>query len=217
MRRLRDTLFVVLAAQALYAAASAQEASNTPPVEPAGGFYARVFGGLSTLNDTSVVIGSTRASGRFGSGAIAGGAFGYRYGGPWRAEVEYAYRSSSLDRLGGSTAVKGDYASTSVMVNGLYSFRRLGRVEPYIGAGIGITREIDFDVTGGANAGQYSDSGSVALQAIAGAEVSFGSGWSGFGEVRAFGADSPALKGPGRTLKADYRTVDILVGVSRRF
>ncbi len=208
MRAYQTSFLALLLALGLHGAASAQDD---------GGFYVRGYGGLSTLNDTNVVIGGTRSKGKFSSGAITGGAFGYDYAGPWRAEVEYTYRSSSLDRLGGATTTKGDYASTAIMVNGLYSFSPIGQFEPYIGAGIGTTREVDFDVKGGANAGQYSASGSLAFQAIGGAEFKLGEKWSGFGEVRVFGIDSPSLKGANRTLRADYRTVDVLFGVSRRF
>ena len=204
----KTSLSALLLVLGLFGAANAQED---------GGFYVRGYGGLSTLNDTTVTIGAARSKGRCSSGAITGGAFGYDYGGPWRAEVEYTYRSSSLDRLGGASTTKGDYASTALMVNGLYSFSAIGRFEPYVGAGVGVTREVDFDVKGGASQGGYSASGSLAFQAIGGAEFELGSKWSGFAEVRVFGIDSPRLKNANRTLRADYRTVDVLLGVSRRF
>ena len=189
-----------------------------------GGWYARVFGGVSTLSDTDVRVNNTRASGTFSGGLLVGGAVGYDYAGPWRAEIEYAYRSSSVDRLPASFARDGDYASTAIMLNGLYSFGEIGRLRPYVGAGVGFTREVDFDLTSGPAApppsavGEYSDSGLFAYQAIAGADVAFGERWSGFGELRAFGVNSPSLPGTsGRTLTADYRTFDVLVGLSVAF
>jgi hypothetical protein len=95
-----------------------------------------------------------------------------------------------------------------------------------VGAGIGFTREVDFDLkrqTGpsappSSAPGSYSSSGRLAYQAIAGAEVAFDDRWSGFGELRAFAIDSPNLSGSGgKKLRADYQTFDVLVGVSRRF
>jgi opacity protein-like surface antigen len=108
------------------------------------------------------------------------------------------------------------------MVNGLYSFGEVGPIRPYVGAGVGFTREVDFDLTGPATpppgaVGQYSTSGRFAYQGIAGAELPLNDRWSGFGEVRVFAIDNPSPRGSGRTLKADYQTFDLLVGVSRRF
>lgn len=186
------------------------------------GFYARAYGGISTLNKTTVSVGASSASARFDGGLLVGGAFGYDYDGPWKAEIEYTYRSSDARRLPASFARGGDYASTSIMVNGLYSFGEVGPIRPYVGAGVGFTREVDFDLTGPATpppgaVGQYSTSGRFAYQGIAGAELPLNDRWSGFGEVRVFAIDNPSPRGSGRTLKADYQTFDLLVGVSRRF
>ena len=199
--------------------AMAQEAGDQP------GFYARVYGGISTLSDTRVSVGASSASGKFSGSTLAGGAFGYDYEGPWRAEIEYTYRSSDV-KVPASFAGGGDYASTAILVNGLYSIGQVGPLRPYVGAGIGFTREVDFDLkmqTGpsappSSAPGSYSSSGRLAYQAIAGAEVAFNDRWSGFGELRAFAIDSPNLSGSGgKKLRADYQTFDILVGVSRRF
>ncbi|MCA6299955.1 MAG: outer membrane beta-barrel protein [Phenylobacterium sp.] len=199
--------------------AMAQEAGDQP------GFYARVYGGISTLSDTRVSVGVSSASGKFSGSTLAGGAFGYDYEGPWRAEIEYTYRSSDV-KVPASFAGGGDYASTAILVNGLYSIGQVGPLRPYVGAGIGFTREVDFDLkkqTGpsappSSAPGSYSSSGRLAYQAIAGAEVAFDDRWSGFGELRAFAIDSPNLSGSGgKKLRADYQTFDVLVGVSRRF
>ncbi|MCA6249834.1 outer membrane beta-barrel protein [Phenylobacterium sp.] len=200
-------------------AAVAQDAGDQ------AGFYARAYGGISTLSDTRVSVGVSSASGKFSGSTLAGGAFGYDYEGPWGAEIEYTYRSSDV-KVPDSFAGGGDYASTAILVNGLYSVGEVGPLRPYVGAGIGFTREVDFDLTKqkGPSAppssavGSYSSSGRLAYQAIAGAEFAFGDRWSGFGEVRAFAIDSPNLSGPGgKKLRADYQTFDFLVGVSRRF
>ena len=188
------------------------------------GFYARAYGGISTLNNTTVSVGASSASARFDGGLLVGGAFGYDYEGPWKAEIEYTYRSSDARRLPASFARGGDYASTSIMVNGLYSFGEVGPLRPYVGAGAGFSPELDLDLTSsGPSApppsalGNYSRSGRFAYQGIAGAELPLTDRWTGFGEFRVFAIDSPSLRSSSKTLKADYQTIDLLVGVSRRF
>jgi len=88
--------------------AMAQEAGDQP------GFYARVYGGISTLSDTRVSVGASSASGKFSGSTLAGGAFGYDYEGPWRAEIEYTYRSSDV-KVPAGFAGGGDYASTAIL------------------------------------------------------------------------------------------------------
>ena len=205
-------------------AAFAQGAGDGP------GVYARAFGGLSALNSTDVSVkpglNGTPSAGKikFDSGLLVGGALGYDFEGPWKAEIEYTYRSSDVRRLPVSLAQSGDFASTAIMVNGLYSFGEVGPLRPYVGAGAGFSRELDFDLTSsGPSApppyalGNYSRSGRFAYQGIVGAELPLADRWSGFGEFRVFTIDSPSLRSSSKTLKADYRTFDLLVGVSRRF
>ncbi|MCA3712641.1 MAG: porin family protein [Phenylobacterium sp.] len=194
------------------------------------GVYARAYGGLSTLNSTDVSFkpglpgppSTDKLS--FDSGLLVGAALGYDFEGPWKAEIEYAYRSSDVRRLPVSLAQSGDFASTAIMVNGLYSFGEVGPLRPYVGAGAGFSPELDLDLTSsGPSApppsalGNYSRSGRFAYQGIAGAELPLTDRWTGFGEFRVFAIDSPSLRSSSKTLKADYQTIDLLVGVSRRF
>jgi opacity protein-like surface antigen len=160
----------------------------------------------------------------FDSGLLVGAALGYDFEGPWKAEIEYAYRSSDVRRLPVSLAQSGDFASTAIMVNGLYSFGEVGPLRPYVGAGAGFSPELDLDLTSsGPSApppsalGNYSRSGRFAYQGIAGAELPLTDRWTGFGEFRVFAIDSPSLRSSSKTLKADYQTIDLLIGVSRRF
>lgn len=181
------------------------------------GFYAKAYAGASKLSDTTLTIDNARSKGKFGSGTLVGGAVGYDYEGPWKSEVEYTYRSSSLNRLAGAVARKSDYASTSIMLNGLYALGDASSLKPYVGLGIGFTREVDFDLNAGASPGQYSKSSLFAYQGIVGIEFEFSEDWSGFGQLRTFSVNSPTLKGGNRTLKADYRTTDLVIGISRKF
>jgi opacity protein-like surface antigen len=201
----RTTVFGAIFA-CLASAATAQDS---------GGFTLRAFGGLSDLQGTDISLRGLTSAGSFSSSTIAGGAVGYDYpDSPWRSEIEFAYRSSEA-----SGKVTGDYASTSIMVNGRYSFPTTGPVTPYVGAGLGFITEIDFDVTSQPNAGQYNDRGGLAGQIMLGADWSLNETWTLFGEVRYFTtADTPTLKNKaGDTLKASYRSTDVVVGVTYNF
>jgi len=213
------SLAVVAALFAFGNSAFAQtESAQTESKE--GGFYAKAYAGGSALSNTNIQIGGTRSKGKFSAGGLVGGAIGYDYGGPWRSELEFTYRSGRLTSIGGLRGNKSDYASTSIMVNGLYNFDQVSGFTPYVGLGVGLTREIDFDLKGGleANRGQFQRSSSFAVQGIAGVEFEFSDDWAGFGQLRAFSAGSPSLKASGgRTLKANYRTTDFVVGIVRKF
>jgi outer membrane protein W len=184
-----------------------------PATAQEAGYYAKLFGGASSLQGSSVDLGGTSQPLSYGSGAIYGGAFGYDYGDrPFRSELEFAYRSSD-----GTGAVSGDFASTTLMLNGYYVFSR-GAFTPYAGFGLGYVTEIDFDVTSGPGIGGYSDRGLFAWQAVLGADYAIADQASLFGELRYFATEAPSLTSAGgATLKADYDTIDILAGVSFRF
>jgi outer membrane protein W len=185
----------------------------SPAAAEGPGYYARLFGGASSLQGSSADLGGTSQPLSYDSGAIYGGAFGYDYGDrPFRAELEFAYRSG--DATG---AIAGDFASTTVMLNGYYLFSR-GTFTPYAGLGLGYVTEIDFDVTSGPGSGEYSDRGLFAWQAVLGGDYAISDHVSLFGELRYFATETPSLTNAGgATLKADYDTIDILAGVSFRF
>ena len=181
-------------------------------------FYLKAYGGVSTVGDTDVTLsgGGTDTDVSFGGGSTFGGAFGYSYpGAALSAELEYTYRSGDSDS--GATA-GGDFASTSVMVNAIYSLGQTGAITPYIGGGIGLVTEIDFDVPGGGGEVEYNDRGGLAGQFFAGASYAITERTAVYGEVRYFDAGSRTLTADGgATLDADYSTIDILFGARFRF
>ena len=187
--------------------------SAGPAVAQDTAYYTKLFGGFSSLQGDSAELGTAPQSLSYDGGVIYGGAFGYDYGDrPFRAELEFAYRSD--EATGG---IGGDYASTTLMLNGYYLFS-LGSFTPYTGIGLGYVTEIDFDVTGGPDIGEYSDRGLFAWQAILGADYAISEQVSLFGEARYFATETPTLEGPGgATLSADYDAIDILAGVTFRF
>ncbi len=185
--------------------------------EPAdGGFYLRAFGGASALSDTDLTGIATGNSG-FDTGQVFGGAVGYEYASsPFRTELEFAYRTGEAD---GAAGITGDFASTTLALNGYYDFAPIagGRLTPYVGAGLAYITEIDFDVSGGGSPGEYNDSGDFGYQLMVGAEYPISDRWSVTGELRYFDAGSQTLTGPGGTLSADYQTVDVIIGTSFKF
>jgi opacity protein-like surface antigen len=180
------------------------------------GFYLRLQGGASFLNDASL-SGAAFGNLGFDTGFLAGGAVGFDYpDSPFRSELEYSYRSGDAD---GKLGITGDLASTSLAVNGYYDFAPISgsRVTPYIGAGLAYVTEIDFDVLTGP-VGQYSKTGMFGYQLMLGAEVPVNDRWSINGELRYFDAGSQSLRSPvGTTLRTDYATIDLLVGATFRF
>ena len=185
----------------------------TPVAADPAGFYLKAFGGISGVQDTDITMGATTETGiGFDSGTLAGGSLGYGYGpSPWAAEFEFAYRSSESST--GATS-RGDFASTSLMVNGVYSFEAAGRLTPYVGAGLGYVTEIDFDVPG---MGEFSDRGGLAWQAFGGVSYRVSDMLSAFAELRYFDAGSRTLSGGSGTLAADYSTLDVAAGLSFSF
>lgn len=184
----------------------------------ADNFYVKAYGGVSSIGDTDVTIstGGTDSDVSFGSGSTFGGAVGYGYPGTaLSAELEFTYRSGDSDT--GATA-GGDFASTSVMVNAVYSLGQTGAFTPYIGGGLGLVTEIDFDVPSGGGEIEFNDRGGLAGQIFAGASYSITDRTSVYGELRYFDAGSRTLSSEGgATLDADYATIDILFGASLRF
>jgi opacity protein-like surface antigen len=180
-----------------------------------GGLTLRAFGGGSHLQGTESTVAASSAPLSFSPSTLAGGAIGYNYANSrWHSEVEFIYRSSNAD-----SGRAGEYASTAVMINGRYELPSNGALTPYLGAGLGYVTEIDFDVTSGAGAGEYSDRGLLGGQLILGASWALSDTWQLFGEARYFTLfETPTLESAvGDSLSASYRSADIIVGLTYGF
>lgn len=157
----------------------------------------------------------------FNTGLIGGAAVGMDINEHLRIEFEYTYRSNDVDDFGGDEidAARGDFASVALMANAAYRFRAVDQsLRPYIGAGVGILEEIDFDVEGGDDAGEFSDHGAFAFQLMAGVDYRLNETWGLNAEVRYFDAGSVELDGDGgRDLDADYRLTSLLLGIRYNF
>lgn len=194
-------------------------ATTAQAQEDVAGFYGGLFGGVSALQGDDFTLGGSTTTLNYDSGAIAGLALGYVYGGsPWRSELEFAYRTGDASDFSGGAGSGGDLASTSLMINGYYQFATRSAWQPYVGAGLGVATEIDFDIEGGSAAAEYSDSGVFAAQIMAGARYAVSDRVSFYGELRYFTAGSPDLeRDGGQVLTTDYDTLDLVAGVAFRF
>lgn len=189
------------------------------------GLYLSLLGGGSFLTGDKVEReGGPSSNADFGAGFAAGLAIGYDFTPNISAEIEYMYRSSDADGFGVGFARSGDFASVIVTANLLYRFdgweTPVGeRLRPFVGAGVGVVQEVDFDLEGGAQAGEYSDSGGLAWQLRGGAEWVLDPRWSLGAELRYVSAGTAEMErtGGGAKLKADYDAVDALLGLTLRF
>lgn len=184
-----------------------------------GGYYVKGAVGLSALQGSTINIDSIQTDLSYGSDLIAGGAVGYDYTkSPFRSEIEFFWRTGAAQDLPPSVGSGGDYASTSLMLNSYYMINSGSDITPYIGAGIGYVTEIDFDIDGAVGAEEFSDTGLLGYQLMAGAEYAINDQIALYGEARFFNADNPKLSGGGgSTLSADYATFDLLAGVTWSF
>ena len=223
-RSLRPLLVPLLCASLFPAAASAQ-------AEPKG-FYFTLYGQSSRIGSSNFAESGALGAGNglradFGGGTGWGGDLGWRYGNGWAAEVEWNYRSHPLDALrqGGATlAREGDFASNTLLVNGLRRFPTKGAWTPYLGAGIGWVQEIDIDIAPGAGAAErgYSAGSKFAFQLIAGAEYALTSKWRITGDARwlrvgSVRLDNEAGNPGGSAGPLGYTPWSVQVGVRYRF
>jgi outer membrane protein W len=189
------------------------------------GLYVSAYGGSSSLASTRLTESRTSLStlagkGSFGSGSGMGGAFGYRYGNGWSAELAWDYRSHDIKRIGG-TPVEGDFASTTAFINGYYRFDKLGIVRPFVGAGLGYVTEMDIDLNRDGSEQEYSRRGGVAVQAIVGGEMELTDQWSVSTDLRwsEMGSGSFQSSSTGATLsgKPKYQPTSVNLGLTYRF
>ena len=75
--------------------------------------------------------------------------FGARVAPNFRAEVELSYSNSDVDKttvvgtVSNDIDADGDLSSTSLLINGWYEFETKSSWRPYVGGGIGYTKEDD--------------------------------------------------------------------------
>lgn len=139
------------------------------------GWFAKPYVGASLLSDTdgSRVDQITQdLDVESDTGFLAGLGVGYRYNDNWAAEIAWEYRTNDSETIfaDGTRFGDGNYASNIFYLNGYYYFEAKGRWQPYVGAGLGWTQEIDLDLEALGPEQSFSGDGDVALQVFGGAE-----------------------------------------------
>lgn len=203
----------------------------TPPALAESGreprWYATAFGGANFMSgqrfDFTGPGGDASAGIGMDAGAIVGGAVGYRVTLDWRLEGEFAYRS--VDNSGGTltdgTELRGgDYASTSVALNGLYDFNLFGSdsARSYVGLGLAWLTEVDADFAQPSGEVSYSGDG-FGVQLLAGVRYDIGERAfldAGARYLVASGIELDAENGLGR-FEADYEPWAVTLAIGWKF
>jgi outer membrane autotransporter protein len=179
--------------------------------------------GVSSVElDTGIVNGP--ASIDTDLGYTAGLVLGREFGGRWRVEGEFRYRTNQLDSVdlpGGGRITDGDYSSGALGVNGYYLFGDVGaKWRPFLGAGIAWMEEIDMDLEDDPINESYSGDG-TAWQLMGGMSWNVSSRWSIDFEARYLDAGSISMDAEndastGR-IKADYNLFEVTAEATYRF
>ena len=190
--------------------------------------YATANFGANFMSDQPVRLsgdGPTQSGdASLGSGLLAGAAVGRAFSRSFRAEAEFVYQSVDHDGVrltGGGSLPSGNFASTALALNGLYSFNLFGReeVRTYVGLGVAWLTEVDIDFEQGGQELSYSGDG-FGVQLLAGARYDFGERWFLDAGLRYLSAGEVTMDGEGAAtgrVRADYEPWSATFGVGWRF
>ncbi len=106
------------------------------------GFYISALGGASIPDDVDYQSGTSKGKLEFNGGMSLTAAVGHHFLESWRIELEYSYRTASLDSrtIGGvNTEVSGDLSQNSLMMNFIYDVNLNYHFFWYGGAGLGFS------------------------------------------------------------------------------
>lgn len=203
-----------------------------PAVAQAEGPYVGVEGGLFVPQslDYNFVGLQNFFSSSYAKGIEGGAKLGYDFEGI-RVEAEISYKRASADRFGFKLQgqplamvrgddVSGHISSLSGMVNGYWDITH-GRIQPYVGAGIGFAR-IDSHNVGYAG---YGDSGvfldatdtAMAFQLMAGARMRVTPHLSASIGYRYFDVEKVKLNIFNSSARSNLRASSVLVGLTYNF
>lgn len=193
------------------------------------GLYLKAFGGFNFVADGDISQGGLTGDASYDTGQLFGAAIGKEFTPNWALELEFFYRSVDTDSIsaGGPFAgfTEGDFASTNLMLNGIYTFTQpdgsalWGKFTPYVGAGVGFLQEADMDVTVGGVEREFDDNFLFAAQVLTGVSYEITPSWSIYGEARYHFAGEIELDSSagGGSLKADYNGLSCLFGLRYKF
>jgi outer membrane protein W len=192
-------------------------------------WYIRAAGGISWIDDDDSAdltdpAGTQNADASFDPGYTVSLAVGRWFNRNWRADLEWAYRSNDNDEVvldDGRIADDGNFASSSLSVNAYYHFtdgREIGRISPYLGAGLAWVNEIDIDLEG--LGGEYEDleDDGFGVQVMAGLSYRQSQRLRWDAEVRWLYFDEADLDNAGVKLESvDYNPLTVTLGFSYSF
>ncbi|MEL7043572.1 MAG: OmpW family outer membrane protein [Pseudomonadota bacterium] len=193
------------------------------------GWFARAWGGYSSLSDTGGAFDNTTAGPPVDSvdvsadgGFTAGAGFGYRYAPRLAVELAWEYRSNGSETTfaAGPGFDDGNYASNTFFLNGYYYLDKRGPWEPYLGAGLSWIQEIDIDLEGNGPEQSYAGDGDVGFQVFVGSNYRLNERWSAHGELRYSSVTGVDLEGEGisgRFSDFDYEPLTFQLGLSYSF
>ena len=194
------------------------------------GVYLEAFGGFSGLLDGDIKKGGATEDASYDIGFLSGMSFGKVISPTWALELEWFYRNNGLDSVAGGEfdgVSDGDFASTNLMLNVIYTFNRenseghfFNKVNPYVGVGLGAMQEVDIDFTLAGAEQEYSDNWVPAAQFIAGLHYPISEKFSAFAELRYHYSGSSSLEaqtGPAGEIDVDYNGYSALLGLRYSF
>jgi opacity protein-like surface antigen len=196
------------------------------------GVYVTAYGqvsriGASTFTESGAQGAGAGVQATFGRGLGGGGDVGYRFGNGWAADVEWNYRTHALTSLrqGSTTLARdGDFASNILMVNGVRRFPSTRDWTPYVGAGLGVVLEVDFDLRPASSGGSraYSSSGRLAPQLMGGIEYALTPAWRLITDARwlrvgSLSSDNATGNSGGSIRSPRYNPLSVQVGVRYGF
>lgn len=140
---IRTTLRSLTSAMALMflAGTTAQAQVNEMQMDRGNdrGWYISGLIGLQQTNDSDIDGTGINVEAEFETGIAGLAGIGFDYGSNWRAELEAGYRSADIDSVSGA-AGSGDVDALSLIANAFYDIDIGSRLEPYVGAGLGLAR-----------------------------------------------------------------------------
>lgn len=192
------------------------------------GFYLGGFGSYNYLNGnestpyTGAVAVGPASEIEFGGGWGAGVAAGYSFGSGLRTELEYAYRTNSVDDVdpGFAGVDDGDVKLQTIMANIAYDLpvQLGGFARPYAGIGVGYGMA-DYDVSDLGGFTIDDDGNGLAYQAFGGLAFNFTPRFAATLEYRYVATDEFQLDTTTAGVQSDlgYASHNIMLGARYQF
>ncbi len=220
-----SALMGFVSAIALTSGAWAQAPDAGPYMSIGGGYHQPAADDGITILPGPGVTTSAPAKLSFHDGYNVTGAFGYKFPSGFRAEMEIGWRSAKVRNMN-SIPWDGRQQALGIMGNVLYDFNSAGRIQPYVGAGIGAGRNRFQGVAGPGSRSipQATFSGhdtGVQWQLIGGMAVPLSSRLSLFADYRYIVLDNMAITSrtnlTSQLVNHDDRSHNVLIGLRFKF